>query len=157
MAKTKPTKSAAKLKAKTAKAKPATKKPTAKSATAKSATANKAVPTKAKTFSYFASDGSLNISADKPAQGTEAQILDAIQDLRAVRGNFLGIIVPSGTLQFYCDGDEWLIDVPVPAKGGSLQRTIAVDSMETTRMEYAESALAGTPVIELPKLKFKKF
>ena len=133
-----------------------------KKATTKKPTANKAaptnvVPTKAKTFPYFASDGSLDISADKPAQGTETQILDAIQYLRAVKGNFLGIIVPSGTLQFYCDGDEWLIDVPVPAKGGSLQCKIAVDSMETTRMEYAESVFAGTPVTELPKLKFRKF
>lgn len=129
----------------------------AKATPKKTATTKKAAAVK---FPYFVCDygpGGKDISSSKPAQATEAKILDAIQDLRAIEGNFLGIIVPSGTLQFYCEGDKWLIDVPLPEKGGSLQHRVKVDDMETTRMEYAKAVFAGKAVTELPKLKFQKF
>lgn len=58
------------------------------------------------------------------------------------------------SVQFYCEGGgTWSIDVPVPAKRGSLIRSARFEDLES----YVRAVFAGTAPADLPGLAFEAF
>ena len=107
-------------------------------------------------LTYYLSDRSrqLEIPHDAAVEGSLERVLDELAELSPMRGNFLGINVGASSVQFYCEGaGAWSIDVPVPAKRGSLIRSARFEDLES----YVRAVFSGTNPVDLPGLAFEAF
>lgn len=96
-----------------------------------------------------------DIAADDAKEADLVTILDAFADMSPAEENFFGVINEHGTLQVWFKGDgRYELDVPVPARGGSMCRKIL--SHEDCEAAIRLVAGGATPA-ELPGLDFVKW